>query len=150
MLRYLLYAVWGYLFGSILFGYWIPLKRRNVNIYEVSKDGNPGTANVFINCGFWCGAAVIVCDLLKGAIPIAIASRVLDMKNLWFSIVLVAPVLGTAFPPFWYHMRGGKGIAVSFGVTVGLLPLYQPLIFLAGLYIFFSIVWVIKLSLIHI
>ena len=144
MFKYLMYAVLGYFSGSILFGYWIPLKVENINIYEVSKDGNPGTSNTFAYCGFWCGVAVIVGDLLKGALPVYLASRTLSTENILFSLIIVVPILGTAFPPFWYHLKGGKAIAVSFGVTIGLLPYFWPLVFLAGIYIALSTVIVIR------
>lgn len=35
--------------------------------------------------------------------------------------------------------KGGKGIAVSFGVLLGLLPIWQPLVLLAVCYILFLI-----------
>ena len=55
------------------------------------------------------------------------------------ALVLAAPVLGTAFPLF-HHFRGGKGIAVTFGCLLGLLPLDAPLIIFVGLFLFFSLV----------
>ena len=56
-----------------------------------------------------------------------------------FALVLSAPVVGHAFSVF-RHFRGGKAIAVSFGVLAGLLPLWQPIALLAVCYLFFSCV----------
>ena len=61
------------------------------------------------------------------------------MKNLTFAIVLAAPVLGHAFPIF-RNFRGGKAITVTFGTLLGLLPFWQPVVLLAVIYIFFSLV----------
>ena len=52
---------------------------------------------------------------------------------------MAAPVIGHAFPVF-YGFQGGKGIAVTFGCLLGLLPIWQPLMTLAIYFIFFSVV----------
>ena len=48
-------------------------------------------------------------------------------------------MVGHAFPVF-YGFRGGKGIAVTFGVLCGLFPAWQPFIIFAGAFLFFSLV----------
>lgn len=50
-----------------------------------------------------------------------------------------APVLGHVFSLF-YRLRGGKGIATTFGCLSGLLPYWQPVAVLAGFFVFFSLV----------
>ena len=67
----------------------------------------------------------------------------LDRENLWFAAVLAAPVLGHGFP-FWRIRRGGKAIAVSFGVLLGLWPDLRALGILVGCYLLFSLVVVIQ------
>ena len=59
----------------------------------------------------------------------------------WLScaFVIAAPVIGHIFPIF-FRFRGGKGIAVTFGCLLGLLPSWQPLAWLAAFFIFFSVV----------
>ena len=44
----------------------------------------------------------------------------------------------------FYGFRGGKGIAVSFGCLLGLLPIWQPLAVFIGAFLFFSLVVRIK------
>ena len=61
----------------------------------------------------------------------------------YFGLVLAAPVLGHAFP-FWNPKMGGKSIAVSFGVLLGLVPYWRPVLILAVCYLMFSIVIVIR------
>ena len=90
--------------------------------------------------GLWagvCGTAVLLCDLLKGALPVWLCAKVLNPLSLWFVPVLVAPVFGHAHSCL-FRGRGGKCIAVSFGVLLGLLPLWRPLALLAVFYILFS------------
>lgn len=55
------------------------------------------------------------------------------------ALVLAAPVVGHAFP-LWHHFKGGKGIATTFGVLMGLLPLWKPLILFALIFVFFSVI----------
>ena len=53
-------------------------------------------------------------------------------------------VVGHIFPVF-NRFRGGKAIAASFGVLLGVAFVdWRPLVMLAGLYIFFSVVAVIR------
>ena len=53
--------------------------------------------------------------------------------------MIAAPVIGHAFPVF-YHFKGGKGITVTFGVLLGLFPIWEPAVMLAALFIIFSLV----------
>ena len=58
------------------------------------------------------------------------------------TFVLAAPVAGHIFPVF-HRFRGGKGIAVSFGVLLGLYPYMKPVLLLACCFLLFSFVIVI-------
>lgn len=51
-----------------------------------------------------------------------------------------APALGHIFP-IWHKFDGGKGIAVSFGVLLGLAPNMLPVLTLALTYLLFSLVF---------
>ena len=48
-------------------------------------------------------------------------------------------ILGHNFP-FYLKFKGGKGIAVSFGSLLGLIPMWYPVLSLAGCFLFFSLV----------
>ncbi len=143
-MNFLFYTILGYFMGSILFGYIIPKGLKGIDIREVSKDGNPGTANSFSYAGIWCGILVLICDMLKGGIPVYLAKQVLDTNHIYFAFVIMAPVLGHAFPAYTKFKNGGKGIAVSFGVLIGLYPKLSYGLLLAFWYIFFSIICNIK------
>lgn len=140
---YLIFIIMGYLSGSILYAYLIPKIFLKIDIREKSTDDNPGVANAFINGGVFCGILVLLFELGKGFFPIWIASKSLNIENILFSGVLAAPVLGHAYPVFNLK-KGGKSIAVSFGVLLGLYPVVEPVIILAFFYILFSIVIIIN------
>ena len=138
VLSYLFFMFAGYLSGSILYSYLIPRWFCHLDITKLSDDGNPGAANAVKCAGWRVGLVCVVLDLLKGFFPIFIALYHLDFTSWWFTPVISAPVFGHAFSPFWKG-KGGKAIAVSFGVLLGLLPWYHVVFALATLYIFLSI-----------
>ena len=87
------------------------------------KEGskNPGTTNVCRLCGLPCGILTLVCDVLKGTLPVY-ASILLfpDAPYSWVqSICAFAAVMGHIKSPF-LNFHGGKGVATGIGV---LLPL---------------------------
>ena len=82
-------------------------------------DGNPGATNVFRAGSKMIGLLVLILDISKGAFPVGIAFQVLNMRGLAMLFIAIAPILGHVFSPF-LGFRGGKGIAVSFGVWIGL------------------------------
>lgn len=138
----LMFTLLGYLSGSILFAYWIPKLCCHVDICEVSPDHNPGTANAFTYGGFSAGTAALILELGKGFLPVFVAARFIPIAEWGFVPIMVAPVLGHAFP-LLHHKKGGKAIATSFGVLLGIYPLIAPALFLAATYIIFSLVLII-------
>lgn len=75
LIQWMGYLVFGYLFGSVMFGYLIPKVVRGIDVKSLSSDGNPGTANAFFYGGAFCGILVLLGDLLKGMLPVYLASR---------------------------------------------------------------------------
>ena len=59
------------------------------------------------------------------------------------AFVLSAPVCGHILPVF-HKFKGGKGIAVFFGCLLGLFPNMLPLLILAGIFVFFSLIINVK------
>lgn len=133
----------GYLAGSILFARVFGRLICKKEITAESKDKNPGTANAFTYGGFWCGFLTLCADLLKGFLPVYAFFRFhppLPSSDFFpGALVLAAPVAGHIFPLF-YHFRGGKGIAVTFGSLLGLFPMMYPAAVLAGGFLFFSLI----------
>lgn len=136
------YAILGYLSGSVLFAQVFSKVFHKEGMIANSKDQNPGTANAFMQGGFRCGILTLVGDVLKGFLPVFLfmhGGMTEESHALLSGLVIAAPVIGHGFPLF-YGFRGGKGIAVTFGCLLGLLPLWQPLAALAVFFIFFSLV----------
>ena len=140
---YFSYIIGGFFSGSILYSYLLPKYLKHVDITEQPEDHNPGGANAFTYAGKWYGIAGIVCDLLKGFLPIHLACQALSAERPLFALVLAAPVFGHAFSPL-RKGKGGKAIAVSFGVLLGLYPQSQIAAALILAMLFFSLVLVVK------
>ena len=62
----------------------------------------------------------------------------MGLQSPWFAAVMAAPVLGHAYSVY-HRGRGGKAIAVSFGVLLGLVPagIWRPLAMLVLFYLLF-------------
>lgn len=130
----------GILCGSILFSQYLPKLLKKVDIMAVSDDHNPGTANAMKHAGIPVGILCLLGDIFKGVLPIHIALRLGLESGGLFSLIIAAPVLGHAYSLF-HRGRGGKAIAVSFGVLIGLMPIHtEPLYALCVIYLFFSLV----------
>lgn len=129
----------GYLSGSVLYA---PLFARLLgrgDALEHSRDHNPGTANAFMHGGFLCGVLTLLCDLGKGLVPALIFLQVKGAESPWLPLMLAAPVAGHVLPAF-HGLRGGKGITVTFGVLLGLVPDILPAALLAGFFLLYSLV----------
>lgn len=140
MLRTLTFTGIGYLSGGILFARLFGHLLKNKDITFESPDGNPGTFNAFRYGGFLCGVLTLFGDLLKGFLPVFLYLRTgTAPEGVGLAFVLAAPVFGHILPVF-HKFQGGKGIAVSFGCLLGLLPEYRPVVILAFFFLFFSLI----------
>ena len=86
ILQYIFYFFLAYLAGGMMFGALIPKVFCGLDIREISKDGNPGTANVFLHAGPFWGILVLICDLLKGFLH---SLELLIFWYLLFSLVVI-------------------------------------------------------------
>lgn len=132
----------GYLSGSILYARVFTTLLKKENVIENSCDKCPGTANAYKYGGALCGALTLLCDILKGFLPIflyIICPFGKSSNAVLSGLLLAAPVVGHIFPIF-YRFKGGKGIATTFGCLLAIMPLWQPFTALAVFFIFFSLV----------
>ena len=142
MTRNLIYIIFGYLSGSILYAHLFGRLLKHEDVVQNSKDQNPGTANAFMQGGFLCGVLTLLMDLFKGFLPVYLYYRGLMPKNatlMGTALVIAAPVIGHAFPVF-FHWKGGKGIATSFGCMLGLFPNVIPVSTLIVFFLFYSLI----------
>lgn len=75
--------------------------------------GNPGATNVFRLGGRFCAAMVLLCDMLKGMLPVWF-SYILGINAFLLGLIAIAACLGHIYPIF-FHFRGGKGVATALG-----------------------------------
>lgn len=90
-------------------------------------DGNPGGTNVIRAGGKTLGVVAILLDGLKGALPVGAAYWIAGLSGPALAAVALAPVLGHACSPF-LGLRGGKAVAVTFGIWAGLTLWQGPTI----------------------
>lgn len=144
LFSYIIFILFGYLSGSILWSKIIAKIFYNHDIVKENKDRNPGASNVFKTCGIFAGICALILDLLKGFIPVYSSLFFVSTENIMFSLIIAAPVLGHIFPIF-FKFKGGKAIASSFGTLIGLsFVSIMPLIILVSLYIFFSVIIIFR------
>jgi glycerol-3-phosphate acyltransferase PlsY len=113
------YVLTAFFLGSLPFGHWLALA-RGVDLREQGS-GNTGATNVGRVLGKKWGIFVFVLDLGKGWIAVALAKSVGNLPETWSVTVGVFAVLGHVFSP-WLGFRGGKGVATSAGILIGLAP----------------------------
>ncbi len=80
--------------------------------------GNPGATNMMRIGGRQAAAVTLLGDLLKGLLPVWLATALgagLDVRLL----VALAAFLGHLYP-LYFRFQGGKGVATALGVLLGL------------------------------
>lgn len=125
-------ALAGYLMGSIPFGLLIAKAKGHDLRQEGSK--NIGATNVFRCVGKGWGVLALLLDALKGWVPAFLLpmafARVFasdsmpewtDDGRLLGLVFGVAAVVGHNWP-VWLKFRGGKGVATSAGMLLGVAP----------------------------
>ena len=105
---------------SVLIGRWF--LGKDITDYG---DGNPGAANVFRAGGQKLGVLAVILDVAKGVPFVYLAHTNFDLPALSVVIVGMCAIAGHAFSPF-LQWRGGKAVAVTYGVLVA-LPYYDML-----------------------
>jgi glycerol-3-phosphate acyltransferase PlsY len=132
-----------YLLGSIPFGLLIA-KAHGKDLRSIGS-GNIGATNVARALGRKWAYVCFALDLLKGLVPTLTASILVSRFSnldehqpvlwLWLAVGCAA-ILGHIFPVY-LRFKGGKGVATSFGVALGLWPYYTISAAAAG------VVWVV-------
>lgn len=130
----------GYLFGSFPAGYFAGLL-AGVDVRREGS-GNIGATNVLRVLGKKWGYPVFAIDVFKGFAAVRVA---LFLAKRWPStapyaeyiaiLAAMACVAGHTFP-VWLRFKGGKGVATTAGVMVGLVPLAVPLVLLIWIIVF--------------
>lgn len=93
-------------------------------------DGNPGAANVFRAGGRLTGYLAVCLDIAKGFPFVYLAHAALGLPITQVVLTGLAAILGHAFSPF-LRGRGGKAIAVTFGVALAMPDVNILIVFAA-------------------
>jgi len=109
----------GFLLGSLPCGYWLA-RAKGVDIRKKGS-GNIGATNVGRILGKEWGYLVFALDGLKGWLSVWLATEFLQAGDTGSVLTGVAAVAGHVFSP-WLNFKGGKGVATSAGVLLGLAP----------------------------
>lgn len=112
-----------YLIGAIPFGLVIGKMAGK----DIRKEGskNIGATNVNRLLGKKLGFATLVCDCLKGFLPMYLAAKILGGSagaDVWAALCGIMAVVGHMFPVY-LGFKGGKGVATGLGVFLYLSPL---------------------------
>ena len=124
----------GYVLGAVPTGYLVG-RAFGVDVREVGS-GNIGTANVLRAAGKWPAALTLFGDMMKGLIPVVLATVLVRSEWLHAAVALAA-VAGHCWPVF-LRFKGGKAVATGAGTSIGLAPLVG-----LGLFAFW---WVVVLA----
>lgn len=110
-----------YLLGAIPTGYLAGRWTRGIDLREHGS-GNLGATNTFRVLGARTAAPVMLFDVLKGAVPVALFPH-LDGSPVWQWALAygAASIIGHVFPVY-LRFKGGKGVATGAGVFMALAP----------------------------
>jgi len=117
MITNILLVLGGYLFGSISTAI-LTCKLMGLPDPRSEGSGNPGATNVLRLGGKKAAFLTLSGDMLKGLVPVLIA-HAMDASPLIQSATALAAFLGHLYPVF-FGFKGGKGVATSLGVALGL------------------------------
>lgn len=125
----------GYLIGSIPTAVWVGKAVHGIDIREHGSK-NAGATNTFRVLGKRSGWFVLLVDVSKGVLaaclPHFFAYLLIGYKDEFLILQLCgsfSAVFGHVFPIF-ANFRGGKGVATSLGIVIGINP-YAAIVCLA-------------------
>ncbi len=118
----LLALLCSYLIGSIPTAYLLVKWLKRVDVRRIGS-GNVGATNATRAAGLQVGLAVFAVDVAKGLVAVLgiAAWAAVDPAPALRLACGLAAVVGHAFPVF-LGFRGGKGVATTVGVLVGVSP----------------------------
>jgi glycerol-3-phosphate acyltransferase PlsY len=121
----IIFLVLSYLCGSIPVGLLTGKMVKGIDVRDYGS-GNIGATNVWRTLGPACGFIVFCLDIMKGFLPVSASHLRTDwaiaMPTMyaWMPVLSgLAAIIGHNFSPF-LKFKGGKGVATSLGVALGL------------------------------
>src|SRR5699024_7609248 len=133
-MEYVIFAIIAYLLGSIPSALIVGKVGYGLDIREHGS-GNLGATNTFRVLGIKAGSIVVLSDILKGTVA-TLVPLLFDV-DVYRLIIGIFAVIGHTYPIF-ARFKGGKAVATSGGIILGVSPLLfiiMVLTFLLSLYI---------------
>jgi len=133
----------GYLLGSIPTAVWIGKYFYQIDVREHGSK-NAGATNTFRVLGKKPGIVVLVIDVIKGIVASMFPIVFDNLFEISYAFLISLRLLSSIFSmvghvlPVFAQFKGGKGVATSLGVLIGLQPFAALLCFLVFLLIFVS------------
>lgn len=119
LIKLVLALVTAYLVGSIPTAYIVGKLYRGIDIRQYGS-GNIGATNVFRVLGKTAGIMVLLMDIAKGTIATTLIPQLFGLNQIMCYVLLgLAAVSGHNWTIF-LNFKGGKGMATSLGVLIGL------------------------------
>lgn len=145
-MNFTLFGLIAYLLGSIPTAVWVGKTYYGIDVRQHGSN-NAGATNTFRVLGKKPGIVVLLIDVLKGALAVLLPYFVL--KNQWSAnevievelIAAIMAIVGHVFPIF-AQFKGGKGVATSLGVIVGIHPPAAGICLLIFLLVFITFKYV--------
>lgn len=130
-MEYIIFFIIAYILGSIPFALIVGRIGFKLDIREHGS-GNMGATNAFRVLGIRAGIIVTLADILKGTIATLIpllAMLYFDTPEVNRLLVGLFAVLGHTYPLF-AKFKGGKAVATSAGIILGVNPILFGIIIL--------------------
>ena len=109
-----------YLLGAIPTSFIVAKRVKGIDLRTVGS-GSLGATNLYRVLGWKYAVPVGIFDALKGATPVAIFGPWADTTTTGAVLLGVVAVFGHVFSVF-VDFNGGKGVATSAGIVLGLAP----------------------------
>lgn len=118
-MNFIIMLILCYFAGAIPSGVWVGKIFKGIDVRDYGSK-NSGATNCYRVMGAKLGIAVLVVDILKGFLPMLIASKYVTgpFQTVFLGMVIILAHTYSCFINF----KGGKGVATSLGVFLFLAP----------------------------
>ena len=116
----------GHVFGSIPCGLWLVKAAHGIDIREYGSK-NIGTTNVFRTVGGKTAFFVLLCDMMKGILAVALVAYFTNNAMGGMVAAGIGALLGHNYSIF-LGFKGGRGVATG----LGLIPYFMPKVCIAS------------------
>src|SRR5699024_5215695 len=128
-MEYVVYSMLAYVLGSLPFALIVGKVGYSIDVREHGS-GNLGATNAFRELGVKAGSIVVLADILKGTFAVLVP--LLFHADVYLLAIVLFAVIGHTYPLF-AKFKGGKAVATSAGIILGVSTLLFPIMILSSL-----------------